>query len=171
MKTLGYICFGVISSNNDDKIREVAKEYDMRVVFWEDRKNNKNQPDSLIMAQVISSRFIALKIPLSFRFHAIKEYVKKNQSRIDALAVSFKEFRELFVSGQIEKAEEFILKLRSLLNSTRVGLLAYSDASNAGELLSPVAYEYFLSLIMGREQPMNHSKIKKAYEKLFEVSL
>lgn len=171
MRLLGYKCFGLPLDNFSDENQNITIKLGMRAIYWQQKKDVKGIEGIIMKAQVVNARFTLLKIPLNFRFQETKEYIRKNQSRIDSIAISFKEFRKLFITSDAGNIAETVGRIRALLFGTNVGLLSYSDAMNPGELVSPVAYEYLLSLILHRNEPMASARIKKTYDKLLWVSI
>ncbi|MEM3637996.1 MAG: hypothetical protein QXX17_04475 [Conexivisphaerales archaeon] len=170
LKLLGYRYFGIFLSDNDG-IQKDAIELGLRVIYWQQRKSAKGIEGFTASAQVAASRFTFLKIPLNFRFQETRAYVRRYQSKLDALALSFKEIREMFKQNDASRIADTIGRLRALLLSTNTGLLVYSEAASPEELVSPVSYEYLLSLILNRNEPMNMLRMKKTYDRLLQVSI
>jgi len=171
MSFLGYRCFGSMLDKLTDEIQKNAIKLGMRVIYWQQQKDVKEIEGILMRAQVVNTRFTLLKIPLHFRFQETKEYIRKNQSRIDSVALSFREFREMFINSDAEAMAELVGRFRALILRTNVGLLSYSEATQPEELVSPVAHEYLLSLILHRNEPLASARVRTTYDKLLWVSV
>jgi hypothetical protein len=171
MSFLGYRCFGLTFDKLSDNIQSNAMKLGMRVIYWQQKKDVKDIEGILMRAQVVNTRFTLLKIPLNFRFQETKEYIRKNQSKIDSIALSFKEFRDIFINSDAEVMAGLVGRIRALLLRTDVGLLSYSEAAQPDELVSPVAHEYLLSLILHRNEPLASARVKRTYDKLLWVSV
>ena len=167
---LGYRYVGLRERNYDEIVMKLRGR-GVRVILWNERiiTLNDGSKIQLLQSKVYNARFTLATAPLYGDMKSFREYVRKNQSKLNAIGLNFKEMKRLFLQESTFFADTFS-RLARLVRGLKIGLLPFSAAEKSAELVSPLAYESLLSIILNREEPEKALRTKRIYDQLQVVA-
>jgi len=167
---LGYRYVGLHEKNSDEIIMKLRVR-GSRVILWNERivTLNDGSKIQLLQSKVYNARFTLATAPLYGDMRSFREYVRKNQSKLNAVGLNFKEMKRLFLQESTFFADS-LSRLARLVRGLEIGLLPFSAAERSTELVSPLAYESLLSIIMNRDEPEKALRTKRVYDQLQVVA-